>query len=230
MSLLWSRAMLLKEAAWWNGEEEYEYESDPDYPLRDPYETMKQRGQRYKQQVVENHGVHPDIAQKAIQHVVKHLQSDTVYADPTEYGFASSRAVHLAFPAHVEHRLIDPNTWKDKKPEEVDLTEPIHASQEFIRPQSVSHNLFHPGQRQPAHEDRAVGDPDYNPADYSDGEEEPEDSSGHDYSRAYFLRRTNGEMHVVDGHHRVGTNLLLGKKSMTGVVLNESEIPKRRRR
>lgn len=231
MALLWSQAASHEAMSWWNNERDHEYEGDDEYPLRDPSETLKQRGQRYKQQVVEKHGVHPDVAQKAIQHVVGHLQGDSPWRDPTEYGFASSRRVDTAFPPHVEARLIDPHTWKDKKPQEVDLTEPIHASQEFVRPSSVAHNLFHPGQKQPQHTDEAVGDPDYDPRDddYDDGEGEPEDSGGHDHSRAYFLRRTNGEMHVVDGHHRVGTNLLLGKKSMTGVVLNESEIPGRRR-
>lgn len=219
MSLLWVTAM-----PWWNGEEEHEYEEG----LRDPEEPLKSRGQRYKARVMHNHEVDGPTAQHAIQHVVRHLMDDAIYKDPTEYGFASSSRALDHWPVDVQQRLMDAHTWKGRQPQEVDLTEPIHASQEFIRPDSVAHNLFHPGKRQPDYDDEAVGDPDYDPDDYRDEPEgEPQDHSVH--SQVYFMRRNNGRMDVVDGHHRVATNLLLGKKSMPGIVIHENEIPRRRR-
>lgn len=226
MSLLWVTAM-----PWWNGEEPHEYEEG----LRDPEEPLLSRGQRYKAQVMHNHGVDGPTAQHAIQHVVRHLMDDAIYKDPTEYGFASSGRSMDHWDPDVAHRLMDPHTWKGRKPQQVDLTEPIHASQEFIRPPSVAHNLFHPGKRQPSFDDEAVGDPDYDPdehryeddGDYEDPDHQREQNAIH--SQVYFMRRNNGRMEVVDGHHRVATNLLLGKESMPGVVIHENEIPRRRR-
>lgn len=221
MSLLWTQAM-----PWWNNEREFEHEGDDEYPLRDPSETLRERGQRYKTQVMSNHGVDGPTAQRAIQHVVKHLDEGHVWKDPTEYGFASSNRGDSHWPMDVQQRLMDPHTWKGRQPQEVDLTEPIHASQDFLRPSSVAHNLFHPGKRQPEYEDDAVGDPDYDPDDTREDEDPSDDHSLH--SQVYFMRRNNGRMDVVDGHHRVATNLLLGKKSMPGIVIHENEIPRRR--
>lgn len=230
MSLLWTEASHHKiSMPWWNNEREFEHEGDDEYPLRDPSESLRDRGQRYKQRVMENHGVGASVAQGAIQHVVKHLEDDSASKDPTEYGFASSSRAHDHWGPEMGMRLMDPHTWKGRVPQQVDLTEPIHASQDFVRPSSVAHNLFHPGKKQPEAEDEAVGDPDYDPDDTR--EEDESDHGGEDHhSQVYFMRRNSGRMEVVDGHHRVATNLLLGKKKMQGVVIHENEIPLRRRR
>lgn len=227
VSLLWTQAAPKTAMPWWNGEREFEYEGDDEYPLRDPSEPLRERGQRYKQHVMDNHGVDGPTAQKAIQHVVRHLDEDHIWKDPTEYGFASSSRAHDHWPMDVQMRLMDPHTWKGRKPQEVDLTEPIHASQDFVRPSSVAHNLFHPGKRQPDYDEDAVGDPDYDP-DLAREDDVPESEDHGLHSQVYFMRRNNGRMDVVDGHHRVATNLLLGKKKMQGVVIHENEIPRRR--
>lgn len=226
MSLLWTEASHHKVSMpWWNKDEPGEYEEH----LRDPEESLRDRGQRYKQQVMDGHGVGASTAQRAIQHVVKHLDTDAAHTDPVKYGFASSGWGPRVLPDHIMYTVADPATWKGVKEQDVDLTEPIHATQDFVRHHSIAHNLFHPGKKQPDYEDEAVGDPDYDPDRYRDDDEShgsvlpPEERA--DHSKVYFLRRNNGKMHVVDGHHRVATNLLLGKKSMRGMVIHEHEIP-----
>lgn len=218
MSLLWTRAM-----PWYDERlEPHEYE----YDVRDVDEPNRQRGQRFKQRVMDHHGVDDATAQRAIEHVVKGQDNGVIWADPSEYGFASARRAFDNYPSHLISKLMDPDTWKGREPQEVDLTEPIHASQDFIRHKSVAHNLFHPGKKQPAYQDDAVGDPDYDPdqdQEEDDGYGE-ESSEGVDHGQVYFMRRHNGRMEVVDGHHRVATNLLLGKRSMPGMVIHEHEI------
>lgn len=222
MSLLWTQAM-----PWWNKDLDYEYESDEDYPIRDPEETLQERGARYRQQVVDNHGVAPEDAQRAIQHVVGHLDGGHRWKAPTDYGFASNGDQRSHYSMHMTAKLMDPSTWEGKPVQDISTDEPIHASQNFIRPQSIAHNLFHKGQKE-TWDDNAVGDPDYNPEHYDDGDEEdegdstPEERALHDHAR--FVRRRNGRLEVADGHHRVGTDLLLGKPHTRGVIVHEDEL------
>jgi hypothetical protein len=218
MSLLWTRAM-----AWWNeGYEPEDYEHD----VRDVDEPNRSRGARFQRKVMQNHGVDAPTAQRAIQHVVGHFEGDHTMTDPTEYGFASSSRAHTHYPVSIAAKLMDPKTWEGRQEQDVDLTEPIHASQDFIRPASVAHNLFHPGKKQPDYDHEAVGDPDYDPDDYRDSDDDyrEDDEPEADHSKVYFMRRNSGRMEVADGHHRVATNLLLGKKSMPGIVIHEREL------
>lgn len=216
MSLLWTQAM-----PWWNNEVEHEYEED----LRAPEESLRDRGKRYRQQVVDKHGVAPEIAQKAIQRVVKGLSQDETWGDPTHYGFASSTRQplsHLVDPDKAS-KLYRPDTWNHLPVQSVSLRdEPIHASQDFVRHRGIAHNLFHPGKQAPLDEEQ--GDPDYDPAwDHDDSAWESEDEHEHTkYPR--FLRMNSGKMYAVDGHHRIATDLLLGKPHTYGRVVHEKDL------
>lgn len=224
MSLLWSQSM-----AWWNDEREHEYEGDDEYPLRDPEESLKDRGQRYVQQIVDQHGVHPEKAKVALRKVIKHHDEGHLYVSPTDYGFASQADQRDHYSHEMSAKLMDPKSWEGKKPTQVSLKQPIHATQNFIRPQSIAHNLFHPGQKQVWEED-AIGDPDYSPSDnppdddyedYEDGPS-PEEQALHGHAR--FLKRNNGKLELADGHHRVAADIALGKTHTNGVVIHEHEL------
>jgi hypothetical protein len=216
MSLLWTTAM-----PWWNKKPEKEYEEG----LRDPGESLAQRGKRYQQKVVENHGVTPEVAQKAIQRVVKGMSKGEIWGDPKDYGFASSSRAPMSHLVHPDKapRIYRGDTWNHLPVEPVSLRdEPIHASQDFIRHRGVAHNLFHPGKIAPHDEEQ--GDPDYDPDwDHDDSSWDSDDETEHlKYPR--FLRRNNGELHALDGHHRIATDFLLGKSHTTGRILHEKDL------
>lgn len=219
MSLLWVTAL-----PWWNDEREHEYEGDDEYPLRDPEESLKDRGQRYVRQVVQAHGVPHEHAQRAIKHVLGDLTEDRTYSSPNEYGFASQDDQATHYTNHQRGKLMDPKTWEGKPVEDIPIHE-VHATQNFLRPRSVAHNLFHPGKKQ-TWEDAAVGDPDYDPADDSDdGESEyddPEQEKLHSLPR--FVRNAYDEIELADGHHRVAADILLGKTHTRGVIVHHSEL------
>ena len=222
MSLLW------RTAVWWNADPDdlHEYEEG----LRDPEERPKDRGQRYVSQVVDRHNVSRGAAEKAIKHVLQHHDHSTVFKSPTEYGFASVSNQDSHYSYEMTNKLLDPETWRGRKVQQVALHQPIHATQNFIRPSSVAHNLFHPGKKQPDCTEHAIGDPDYDPSwDQSDedewheeGGETPEQRELH--KNVFFMKRNNGRMEVVDGHHRVATDMLLGKSHTPGIVIHEREL------
>jgi hypothetical protein len=226
MSLLW------RTAAWWSRDpdEMHEYEEG----LRDPEEPGKARGQRYVSQVVDRHNVDRGAAEKAIKHVLQHHQEgNDVGASPEEYGFATSAAQWKHYPMEMTQKLMDPKTWRGKKVEQVPLDQPIHATQNFIHPRAVAHNLFHPGKRT-AEEGEAIGDPDYDPNWDSEQREESDRESDREFGlspeerelrkNVFFMKRKSGRMEVVDGHHRVATDMLLGKSHTPGIVIHEKEI------
>lgn len=223
MSLLW------RTAVWWSGDpdDEYEYEEG----LRDPEEHPKERGQRYVSQVVDRHNVTRGAAEKAIKHVIGHHADDSVFRSPAEYGFASVGNQANHYSPQMQAKLMDPATWRGRKVEQVSLNQPIHATQDFIRPGSIAHNLFHPGKRE-SEQDEAVGDPDYDPDWDADSRAEMDDMSESTpeerelHKNTYFMRRNNGKLEVVDGHHRVATDMLLGKSHTPGIVIHEREINK----
>jgi hypothetical protein len=219
-------------AAWWtlDPDEYHEYENmhDPEYRLRDPHENVLARRNRYIKHISDAHGVDDKAATNALKHVFNQGLGGG-FGDPKDYGFASSANQMTHYPHSMRKKLMDPKTWAGKQAEDIPLHQEIHASQNFIRPDSVAHNLFHPGKRQ-ASEDRAVGDPDYDPSwdedahHEEDGESEstPEERALHGTAR--FMRRNNGSLEVVDGHHRVASDMLLGKPHTRGVVLHERDL------
>lgn len=225
MTLLWFQATEHTAMPWWNNEREHEYEGDDEYPLRDPEESLRQRGQRYKQQVMDNHGVTGPVAQKAIQHVVKKLKDNTVWDNPSRYGFTTTTNKPLSHLVSLDAstRIHQASTWRDVPVQHVPLDrENIHATQDFVRPSSIAHNLFHPGKHQ-TWDDEAVGDPDYDPADDHDNSEDDHEDNQHT-SHPRFVKMNDGRMMTLDGHHRVATDLLLGKTHTQGRVVHERDL------
>lgn len=210
---------------WWNNEREHEYEGDDEYPLRDPEESLKERGQRYAAQVAKAHGVPHEHAVKAIKRVLEDVPHGHG-SSPNYYGFASQDDQRTHYSMPQVRKLMDPKTWEGKPVTDIPIHE-VHATQTFLRPKSVAHNLFHPGQKQPW-EDEAIGDPDYHPH-----ENLPDDDSEPDYydpeqeklhSVPRFVKNKYDEIEVADGHHRVAADILLGKTHSRGVMLHHSEL------
>jgi hypothetical protein len=219
MSLLWKSSM-----SWWDERDEPE---DYEHDIRDVDEPNKQRGQRYLQKVLDNHGGQPQRAKKAIQHVVKRLDGDGIWGHPTEYGFDSvsrKRPHDLIKDPDAGGRIYRPDVWEHRPVQAVPLDQGnMHATQDFIKHVSVAHNLFHAGKKQPY--DGVIGDPDYDPIqdepDHDDDDAEP------DYQHLKhprFLKTGDGKMYTLDGHHRVATDLLLGKRTTYGRVVHEDEL------
>jgi hypothetical protein len=220
MSLLWTTAM-----PWWNNERRFDFEGDDEYPLRDPGESLAARGRRYQQKVVENHGVTPEVAQKSIKHVLKGMSKGEVWGDPKEYGFASSSRTPLSFlmSSHEKaSKIYRGDTWNHLPVQPVDLSEPIHATQDFVRHRGVAHNLFHPGKVAPRSEEDGEGDPDYEPDEPDYGWDDPDENKHTSHPR--FIRMNNGKLMAMDGHHRIATDLLLGKSHTMGRVLHERDL------
>lgn len=219
--------MLTSMAAWWNASRDHDYEGDAQYPLRDPNESMVARRNRYIKHISDAHGVDEKAATGALKHVFHSI--DSVFAGPEDYGFASSANQNHHYPLDTAHKLMDPKTWEGHHEEHVDLRQPIHATQNFIKPDAVAHNLFHPGKRTASDGD-AVGDPDYDPhwdSDFHHEEDEESDSTPEEralHGTARFMRRHNGRMEVVDGHHRVAADMLLGKTHTRGKVIHERDL------
>jgi hypothetical protein len=222
MSLLW------RTAVWWNTDPDDVHEFEEG--LRDPEETGKARGQRYVSQVVDRHNVSRSAAEKAVKHVMRHhADDDHRFRSPREYGFASEGDQMRHYDTETTAKLMDPKTWEGRPVQQVSLSQPLHATQNFIRPKSVAHNLFHPGKKQPDTDTEAVGDPDHDP-DWSRDDEEWHEEGGETpeqrelHKNVFFMKRNNGKMEVVDGHHRVATDMLLGKKSTPGIVIHENDL------
>lgn len=222
MALLWARTAM----AWWDNDIDHEYEEG----LRPEGETLPERGNRYVKQISSTHGIPEDHARTVAKALLGHVQNGT--SDPRQYGFSSAADTrHNHYSTSQTRALMDHRTWAGKKPEQVDISQGVHATQNYIDPNRVAHNIFHPGKKAPWYEHHATGDPDYDPA--WDGNEE--ESSGlemdHDsvQNRALeghtrFVRRSNGDLEVADGHHRVAADLMLGKTHTPGVVIHEHEL------
>lgn len=234
MSLLWMDAAQHQiAAAWWNEEKDREYEQDPDYPLRT--DKLKARRNRYVSQIVDRHNVPRKAAFEAMMHVAGHLEDDSVYRHPSDYGFASAPSRNREhYGTEMTKRLQDPATWRGRPVEQV-RTDEIHATQDFIRPSSVAHNLFWPGHRQPVSDDE-TGDPDLEPE--AEPHDVTEDDEYHQHDRspgtsaeqrelhrhAKFVERHDGRIELADGHHRVAADMLLGKATTPGHLIHEREL------
>ncbi|MBZ5712750.1 hypothetical protein [Nannocystis pusilla] len=207
------------------------YNCDPLAPhergLRDPRETWEQREQRLARRVSEAHGVTHEVAAGALRRVIAGLRSGVARFEATEYGFASAAdrsSALLDSPAGME-RLRAAETWSWRPLEEVDLAGPLHAIQTHIRHSLVAHNLFHPDKK-PALRDEVIGDPDYDPLrDLAAVEATWPEPREYEFLRhPCFWRTRHGQVMVVDGHHRVATDLLLAKTFILGRVLHQSEL------
>lgn len=230
---IWDESTMSREAmAWYDNDVDHDYEEG----LRPKGETLPERGNRYVQQISQTHGIPPEHARAIAKTLLGHVKNGTM--DPREYGFASAahdRQGHYSLPQ--TRALMDHRTWAGKKPEQVDISQGVHATQNYVDPDRVAHNIFHPGKKAPWAEPHATGDPDYDPS-WDGGDEE---GSGlerdHDSvqnrkleNHTRFVRRNNGDLEVADGHHRVAADLMLGKTHTPGVVLHENELNQHMRR
>lgn len=237
MGLLWVQAM-----PWWSGRPEHGYEKNhvpwwdeslslddinrlregEPTPLRDPSEEPSDRHTRHVNQVTQVHGVSPEAAHHAVEQVRGHLDQGVERSDPVDYGFASQKSQVDNYAPHEMDAIQNPRTWNDRAVENVPTKE-IHATQNFLRPASIAHNLFHPGKQEPAWEPEATGDPDYNPS-WSRGQESDDVQDADPAGMVRFVRNDDGSVEVADGHHRVAADLLLGKSHTRGKVVPRREL------
>ncbi|MFE0490215.1 hypothetical protein [Streptomyces griseoaurantiacus] len=206
-------------AAWWSL-----HRDGDDERLRDPDESQADRMARYRKHIAAAHGVDEAAAGGALNHVLERMGKGM--GRPEDYGFSSSAHSNRSYRQHTREKLWTPDRWNDRPEAEVSLHQPLHATQHYIRPEGVAHNLFHPGSR-PAEWNE--GDPDYAPHRDEDlWHENDEDSGVTDdhlrmFGRTRFLQRRN-RLEVVDGHHRVAADMLLGKRTTPGVVVHERDL------
>lgn len=225
---IWDESAMGKQAmAWWDNDIDHEYEEG----LRPEGETLPERGNRFVKQISSAHGIPEEHARGVAKTLLGHVQNGTM--DPREYGFSSAAHDRQGHYSLSQTRaLMDHRTWAGKKPEQVDISQGVHATQNYVDPNRVAHNVFHPGKKAPWSEPHATGDPDYDPS--WDGDEDEEGSGmemDHDSvqnrkleNHTRFVRRSNGDLEVADGHHRVAADLMLGKTHTPGVVLHEHEL------
>jgi len=175
------------------------------------HETREQRRDRYVQKVQDIHGVGRDTALNALKAVSAHL-------DPVGAGFASqprhSENVDPTLPKH----LLDQEIWARAPIADVDLRHPVHATQGWLKRDQMFHNLFHPGKK-PPYDDNLTGHPDVDPDHYRDEDDDAYWDSDHGDHPA-FIRQTDGSHILLDGHHRVATDMLMGRPTTRGRVLD----------
>jgi hypothetical protein len=233
VSFLWADAaahqLAERTAAWYDDEHDQEHEQG-EYSVRPAGEKIKARRNRYTSQVVDRHNVPRKAAFEAMMHVTRHLEGGSAGQNPTDYGFASAtRFSRDHYDHEMTKKLMDPETWRHRPVEQVP-TDEIHATQHFINPSSVAHNLFWPGHRQPV-SDKETGDPDIEPeAEPHDIEDDDEYSSSDErelHRNAKFMTRHDGRIECVDGHHRAGADIILGKKTTPGQMIHERDLSPR---
>jgi hypothetical protein len=228
VTLLWMDAAIHQVAEQasqrWNPAEEHD-----EYTPREPGEPFAARQRRHVSQVVDKHNVPRKDAARAIGHVRLHLEDeDHPSVNPTKYGFASADHREERWSGQWLKKMQDPATWKDKPVTRIP-TDEIHASQPFIRPRSVAHNLFWPGHKEPV-SDEDTGDPDIHPGRDPGDEDDDHDDGLTDGERellhgtAKFLDHGDGSYTCLDGHHRTGADMILGKKKTPGQVITENEL------
>ena len=177
------------------------------------YETMPERRERYIRRVQDVHGVDRDTALGAIKAVVGHLRDKPVQP----FASVPSPIRRRRLPEEVDFK----EAWDNAPVEDVDLHQPVHASQHWLKGKMLAHNLFHPGEV-PAEYDERVGHPDEEPNRNPDSEDyeyyTENDNGPRDLPR--LIRQTDGSYVIGDGHHRMATELLLNKHTTKARVLD----------
>jgi hypothetical protein len=220
MSLLWKSAM-----AWHDDDPETDPDGLGEVQGRRPY---YKRREDLVDHIADVHDVPRENADRALEKIENHIESGNL-ADSSHFGFsgyASGQARADAGGAEMR----TPELWHRAHVADVPL-KGMKASQSWVRPSGVAHNLFHPGSRAPE-EDGAEGDPDYNPEWDEDRHREIDDMVGSNYGEKpqpktdlpRFLKHTDGSYTCLDGHHRVSADLLLGKESIPGRVIHEKQL------
>ncbi|MFF7198177.1 hypothetical protein ACFZAM_31275 [Streptomyces sp. NPDC008079] len=173
-----------------------------------------QHAERLKKQVSDGHGIPGYAAGAGLRTLRDHLRADSDRA--SDYGFATG--YEHSDSGSYPHELLNHKAWHRMEPEKVSLRQPIHASQYEMDANSVAHNIFHPGKPHPADWDE-IGNPDHDPT--QDSMPVPTHVRT-DLPRLY--RNEQGQMHVVDGHHRLAADMLL-KKSHTQALVWDAKNP-----
>lgn len=203
MSLLWIQA------AWHNAQPGTEEWDEHGFG----HETREQRRDRYIQRVQDAHGVDRLTALDAIKAVAQHHR-----APVRPFTSAPERAFGKRLPEEVDFK----SAWDAAPVKDIDLRTPIHASQHFLHQRYLAHNLFHPGEI-PADSEGHAGHPD------AESITDPEDENYEWHTDASengprdlprLIRQTDGSHVVIDGHHRMATELLLGKPTTPARVLD----------
>lgn len=187
---------------------------------------------RHRDQVAGAHGVKGFQAGIALRGIYQSMNGNRDIS-PKDAGFASGPKtgsdgnLEMAFPD--DHDLYEHHRWNGIEPTEVNLKQPIHATQEGVTAPMVAHNLFHPGKLPPGGHSgpgsEHVGNPDFDPDDMDHGHRVDSVSADESSSVPRFYRDATGKMHVADGHHQVAAALLLKKPSIRGRVWDESNPP-----
>lgn len=211
MSLLWIQA------AW--------SEEKPGTPAWDEHghggETEAERHVRYAHQVAERHGVTASVAHRAIETVTRAFRDES-QVPATKFGFTSAPGSRSVDP-DLPDAAWDRDSWHRIGVQDVPLHVPIHATQWDVNRTGMEHNLFHPGKLPPSDVER-MGHPDVDPRKWNDADNReyytnPDNHDGpSDVAR--MIRQTDGSHVVVDGHHRVAVDLLLGKPKTRARVLD----------
>lgn len=216
MSLLWKTAA---NPGWW------------DARMRADMPAMK----RHTKQVAEAHGVkdyQASIALRPIYQAMSHSRLSQI--KPENAGFASSPKEdengELKLPFDQDHPVWNEENWKHVPETQVNLRQPIHATQESVSANKVAHNLFHPGKMTPpdyegqqgAHD---IGNPDVDPDTYSHDARAEALGASDVSAKPRFYRSKTGQMYVADGHHATAAALLLKKPHITGRVWDENNPP-----
>ncbi|MGN6635999.1 MAG: GNAT family N-acetyltransferase, partial [Oryzihumus sp.] len=198
------------------------------WPGETEEDLTRRRGQ-YVQQVADAHHVSPAAAHRVIAQVAGDLDSDKAFTDGRKYGFASEPHGHRdVFSEQQIKHLMTPELWHGVPVTQVP-TEGIHATQNWLRPRTLAHNLFHPGKKLGQVDDEE-GHPDFDPDDLPREEEDYDDIDEGSRPRpdlgehVRYMRREDGRMQLLDGHHRAAIDIALGKKTTPGTVIDEAKL------
>lgn len=211
--------------AWHDDDRETDPEQSEDFRDARPYH---ERREDYVDHIADAHDVDRDVADRALEKIENHTLG--VMADVRHFGFGGVRHVESSGEGW---NYRSKKTWARAHVGDVPLGGKVNASQTWVRPMGVAHNLFHSGTQTPISEEHE-GDPDYDPSwdeeSHRQDREEREFYSPGEYADdpetdlPRFLRHTDGSYTCLDGHHRVAADLLLGKPSTRGYVIHEKQL------
>src|SRR6185437_9187997 len=215
--------------------EPYDEEADEYRPWHKRWEgeteqDSRARAERYVHQVAEKHDVGPEIARSALRHLSRDLDAGTPHVSARSYGFAEEPhgfgVNDEFFKGDDRIRALNrPELW-DHVPVTHVSTDEIHASQNWVMPKLVAHNVFWPGKKTSGY-DGDLGHPDLDPDDapQEDFSDVAESERHPDLGRhALMVRRRDGRLQVADGHNRVAADMLLAKETTPAKVIDEDDV------